>query len=57
MIAIPSTNAARLTEQLLQRGIVTSYRDNCIRATYHFYNDDNDTDTFIAAMQALRASE
>ena len=57
MIAVPSSNAARLTAQLMERDIVTSYRDNCIRATYHFYNNDGDTDAFIAAMIDLRASE
>jgi len=57
MIAVPSSNAARLTAQLMERGIVTSYRDNCVRATYHFYNDDSDTDAFIAAMRDLRRSE
>ena len=57
MIAVPSSNASRLTAQLMERGIVASYRDNCIRATYHFYNDDDDTDAFIAAMTDLRSAE
>ena len=57
MIAVPSSNAARLTAQLMERGIVASYRDNCIRATYHFYNDDGDTDAFIEAMQERRSAE
>jgi selenocysteine lyase/cysteine desulfurase len=57
MIAVPSSNAARLTAQLMERGIVASYRDNCIRAGYHFYNDDGDTDAFIAAMKDLRSFE
>jgi selenocysteine lyase/cysteine desulfurase len=57
MIAVPSANAAALTARLMKRGIVASHRDNCIRATYHFYNDDSDTDAFIAALSELRSSE
>ncbi len=56
MIAIPSQDGAQLCARLLERGIVTSHRDNNLRATFHFYNTDSDTDTFIAAMADNRAA-
>jgi selenocysteine lyase/cysteine desulfurase len=40
----------------MQRDIVTSHRDANVRASFHFYNDDGDVDSFIAAMKDLRAS-
>jgi len=55
MICVKSKDAAGLAGRLMARDIVTSYRDQSIRATFHFYNSDEDIDTFIAAMQALRA--
>jgi selenocysteine lyase/cysteine desulfurase len=40
----------------MKRDIVTSHRDDNIRASFHFYNNDDDVDTFIAAMKELRGS-
>jgi selenocysteine lyase/cysteine desulfurase len=54
MVCVKSRNAAELAERLMARDIVTSYRDQSIRATIHFYNTDDDIDTFIAAMADLR---
>jgi selenocysteine lyase/cysteine desulfurase len=55
-VAVPSRNAKGLTEELMKRDIVTSYRDDNIRASYHFYNNDADVDAFIASMKDLRGS-
>lgn len=55
MVAVPSRDAAGLFEQLLQQNIVTSFRDNNIRATCHFYNTDEDIDRLISALAAQRA--
>jgi selenocysteine lyase/cysteine desulfurase len=54
MICVPSRDSARLTAKLMERDIVTSHRDQGVRATFHFYNSDEDTDAFIAALRELR---
>lgn len=53
-IAIPSSDSTLLTTKLMERDIVTSNRDNNLRAAFHFYNNDQDVDAFIAAMRDLR---
>jgi selenocysteine lyase/cysteine desulfurase len=55
-VAVPSRDAKGLSAELMKRDIVTSYRDDNVRASYHFYNNDEDVDSFIAAMQDLRGS-
>jgi selenocysteine lyase/cysteine desulfurase len=55
-VAVPSRAAARLVEELKARGIVTSSRDDNVRAAFHFYNDEADVDAFCAAMKDLRAA-
>ena len=55
MVAVPSRDTAALFEQLMRQNIVTSFRDNNIRATCHFYNTDEDIDRFVAALAGQRA--
>ena len=55
MVAVPSSDAAALFALLLEQDIVTSFRDNNIRATVHFYNSEEDIDRFVAAMSAHKA--
>jgi selenocysteine lyase/cysteine desulfurase len=55
-VAVPSSDAARLQAELMKHDIVTSYRDANVRASFHFYNNDDDVESFIAAMQELRGS-
>jgi len=55
-VAIPSRDAGGLSQALMQRDIVTSHRDDNVRASFHFYNDFDDVDTFITEMQTLRQS-
>jgi selenocysteine lyase/cysteine desulfurase len=38
----------------MEEDIVTSFRDNNIRATIHFYNTEADIDRFVAAMAGHR---
>jgi selenocysteine lyase/cysteine desulfurase len=54
MVAVPSRDAAGLFARLLEQDIVTSFRDNNIRATLHFYNSEEDIDRFVAAMAGHR---
>lgn len=55
MIAIPSCDSAGLDAALSARGIVTSHRDANLRAAFHFYNNEADIDSFIAAMTELKS--
>ena len=55
-VAVPSRDSGRLSAQLLKRDVVTSPRDGNVRASFHFYNDQDDVESFIAAMKGLRDS-
>lgn len=55
MIAIPSRDSAGLDAALAARGIITSHRDANLRAAFHFYNNEADIDSFIAAMTELKS--
>ena len=55
MVAVPASDAAALFARLLQQDIVTSFRNDNIRATIHFYNTEEDIDRFVAAMAGHRA--
>jgi selenocysteine lyase/cysteine desulfurase len=54
-VALPARDSARLTAELLTRGIVTSHRDDNVRASFHFYNNEDDIEAFVAAVKSLRA--
>ncbi|HXS22106.1 MAG TPA: aminotransferase class V-fold PLP-dependent enzyme [Steroidobacteraceae bacterium] len=54
MVAVPSRDAAGLQARLLEEDIVTSFRDNNLRASIHFYNSEGDIDRFVAAMAGHR---
>jgi selenocysteine lyase/cysteine desulfurase len=55
-VCVPSRDPAGLCAEMSKRDIVTSYRDNNLRAMFHFYNNDDDIEAFITAMQSLRGS-
>src|SRR6202166_434728 len=55
-VAVPSRDCGGLSAQLMKRDIVTSPRDGNVRASFHFYNDEDDVESFIAAMKDLRGS-
>jgi selenocysteine lyase/cysteine desulfurase len=55
-VAVPSRDSAGLSGALMKRDIVTSHRDDNVRASFHFYNNDDDVEAFIGAMKDLRAS-
>jgi selenocysteine lyase/cysteine desulfurase len=54
-VAVPARDAGRVVQELKDRGIVTSWRDDNVRAAFHFYNDENDVEAFCAALKDLRA--
>lgn len=53
-VAIPSCDPAGLVDALQERGIVTSWRDENIRASFHFYNNEADVDHLVTSLAALR---
>ena len=55
-VAVPSRNSAGLSAELMKQDIVTSYRDDNVRASFHFYNNEDDVETFISAMQQLHGT-
>jgi selenocysteine lyase/cysteine desulfurase len=55
-VALPSRDSACLTAELLKRDIVASHRDANVRASFHFYNNEDDVDAFVAAVAGLRDS-
>jgi len=54
MICVRSRNVAQLFNNLMARDIVTSYRDDNLRATFHFYNSEADVDVLVAALARER---
>jgi selenocysteine lyase/cysteine desulfurase len=54
MIGIRSNNAGALAANLMERGIVGSHRDDNLRVGFHFYNNDDDIEAFITAMEDNR---
>jgi selenocysteine lyase/cysteine desulfurase len=55
MICVRAKQVAQLFERLMQQDIVTSFRDDNLRATFHFYNSEQDVESFVAALAGLRA--
>jgi selenocysteine lyase/cysteine desulfurase len=54
-VAIPSRASAQLCAELMKRDIVTSSRDDNVRASFHYYNNEDDIESFVAAMKDLRS--
>ena len=55
-VAVPSRDSGGLSKELMKRDIVTSHRDDNVRASFHFYNNEDDVESFVAAMKDLRGS-
>src|SRR6202521_4638044 len=55
-VAVSSRDSGGLSAQLLKRDIVTSPRGDNVRASFHFYNDEDDVESFVTAMRDLRGS-
>jgi selenocysteine lyase/cysteine desulfurase len=54
MLAIEARDPATLVARLIERGVVTSYRERNLRAGFHLYNDRSDVDRLIDALRANR---
>ena len=55
MICVRAQQVAHLFEALMKQDIVTSFRDDNLRATFHFYNSEDDVESFVAALAQHRA--
>src|SRR5450755_276722 len=55
-VALASRGSAELCAKLMKRNIVTSFRDDNVRASFHYYNNDDDVEAFTAAMKELRGA-
>jgi selenocysteine lyase/cysteine desulfurase len=55
-VCVPSRDSGALSKELLNRDIVTSHRDANLRASFHFYNNEADIESLIAAMKDLRSA-
>jgi selenocysteine lyase/cysteine desulfurase len=55
-VALPSRDSGGMSRELMKRDIVTSHRDDNVRASFHFYNDEDDVESFVAAVKDLRGS-
>lgn len=54
LVCIRSTDVVRLCDELAAEGIVTSYREDNLRAALHLYNVEDDVDRLVAALAARR---
>ncbi|MGC8518187.1 MAG: aminotransferase class V-fold PLP-dependent enzyme [Steroidobacteraceae bacterium] len=55
MVAVPARDTSELCGRLAAADIVTSFRDDNVRATCHFYNTEADIDRFVAELELLRS--
>jgi selenocysteine lyase/cysteine desulfurase len=55
MVCVRARQVAQLFARMTERNIVTSFRDDNLRATFHFYNSEKDVDALIQALLGCRA--
>jgi selenocysteine lyase/cysteine desulfurase len=55
MVCVRARQVAQLFGRLTEQDIVTSFRDDNLRATFHFYNSEKDVDAIIQALHGHRA--
>jgi len=54
MVCVRSKQVAELFAALTAEDIVASFRDDNLRATFHFYNSEQDVETFVSALERHR---
>jgi selenocysteine lyase/cysteine desulfurase len=55
MVCVRARQVAQLFAKLAEQDIVTSFRDDNLRATFHFYNSEQDVEMLIEALLGHRA--
>jgi selenocysteine lyase/cysteine desulfurase len=53
-VCVPSRDSGALSRELMNHDIVTSHRDDNMRASFHFYNNEDDIEALITALRDLR---
>ena len=53
LVCVEVDDPATVVEGLQQHGVVTSWRDRCVRFSFHFYNDENDVEAALAALETV----
>lgn len=53
LICVEVDDPAAAVELLQQQGVVTSWRDNSVRFSFHFYNDERDVEAALAALETV----
>jgi selenocysteine lyase/cysteine desulfurase len=54
MICVRARQVAQLFGRLMEQDIVTSFRDDNLRASFHFYNSPDDVESLITALASHR---
>ena len=54
MVCLPARQVAQLFDRLTRQDIITSFRDDNLRATFHFYNTEQDVDAIVRALRGHR---
>ena len=55
MICVRANQVAQLFGRMTEQDIVTSFRDDNLRATFHFYNNEKDVEAIVQALLGHRA--
>jgi selenocysteine lyase/cysteine desulfurase len=55
MICVRANQVAQLFARMTEQDIVTSFRDDNLRATFHFYNNEKDVEAIVQALLGHRA--
>jgi len=55
MVCVRAKQVAQLFARLTEQDIVTSFRDDNLRAGFHFYNNEKDVETIVQALLGHRA--
>jgi len=56
LVCVAARNGAGLVKVLAEQGIVTSQRDDHLRASFHFYNNLDDVEQLIAALRTKHSA-
>lgn len=55
LVCVRAKKVAQLFAQLAQQNVVVSFRDSNIRASFHFYNSEDDIEVFVEALAGHRS--
>ena len=53
-VCVRAREVGRLVDELARQDIVTSCRDDNLRASFHFYNSEEDVESLVAALAGQR---